>query len=117
MAVMTSLVSRSESQASAMSFQQWLQHGEALYQGALKEFHQIEAQLEELENRLVAKLTEVNQVAAILGKPATESSRRPVAQLVAPGSNGHAIEESDRSHPAPSNANNIARALTGKFGR
>src|SRR5690242_13763263 len=89
MAVMTSLVGRSEGQqAPAMGFQQWLQQGETLYQNALKEFHHIESQLEELDARLAAKLTELNQIASILGKAPIESTRRLSAQLVAAPANG-----------------------------
>ncbi len=120
MAVMTSLVGRSEGQAPAMGFQQWLQQGEALYQNALKEFHHIESQLEELDARLAAKLTELNQIASILGKAPIESTRRLSAQLVAAPANGvpAALEEPvERAQPTSSNANNIARALTGRFGR
>lgn len=101
-----------------ITIQQWLQQGEALYQNALKEFSALESQFDELEGRLLAKQAEINQIAGILGKPTVEASRR--------GTNGHAIipapviphivEDSDRSQPAPSNAN-IARALTGRFGR
>ena len=122
MAVMTSLVGRSEGQqAPAMGFQQWLQQGESLYQNALKEFHHIESQLEELDARLAAKLTELNQIASILGKAPIESTRRLSAQLVAAPANGvpAALEDqpAERAQPTPSNANNIARALTGRFGR
>jgi hypothetical protein len=102
-----------------MNLQQWLQQGEALYQGALKEFQAMESQLDDLEGRLVAKLAEVNQIASVLGKSPVDSNRRL--------NNGHAgstqvisaapIEDSERSIPTPSSANSIARALTGKFGR
>jgi seryl-tRNA synthetase len=118
MAVMTSLVSRSEGHAVSMTIQQWLQQGESLYQTAVKEFHAIEAQLQELETRLTAKLTEVNQIASLLGKSPVESARRSggemsTTQIVSSGP----IEEVERHHPSPASANNIARALTGKFGR
>lgn len=97
-----------------MSFQQWLQHGEMLYQSAMQEYHALEAQLEELERRLTAKQTELNQVAQMMSKPPVEGSRRVAAQIVTPSA-----DEADRQM-APGNGNStastqsIARALTGK---
>jgi hypothetical protein len=116
---------------SAANFQDWLKQGESLYQAALKEFHDYEAQLGELESRLVAKQAEVNQIAQMIGKPMVESSRS--AHLGTGGSSsssssagGHLATTSggveiidapsDRLPPVGSNAS-IARALTGKFGR
>ena len=96
----------------ASSFQEWLQQGEALYNSALREYHDIERQLADLEQRLVEKQNEVNQVAQIIGKPVVEGSRRLSAQLVS----AEIIEAPDRVPTTGSNAN-IARALTGKFGR
>ncbi len=101
-----------EVQPVSSSFQDWLQQGESLYSNALKEYHAIEAQLEELEGRLVAKQAEVNQIAQMIGKPAVEGNRRLSAQLLS----AQVVEETER--PQSSNANaTIARALTGKFGR
>ncbi|MDB5174790.1 MAG: hypothetical protein JWO87_3866 [Phycisphaerales bacterium] len=96
-----------------MHFQQWLQQGEALYQNALKEFHAIEAQLDDLETRLVAKQAEVNQIAQVIGKPPAEGNRRLSAQLVT----GQIIDDHERQPQPVTNNANIARALTGKFGR
>ena len=96
----------------ASSFQEWLQQGENLYNTALREYHDIERQLADLEARLVEKQNEVNQVAQIIGKPVVEGNRRLSAQLVS----AEIIEAPDRTPPTGSNAN-IARALTGKFGR
>ena len=107
---------------SAANFQDWLKQGESLYQAALKEFHDYEAQLVELESRLAAKQAEVNQIAQMIGKPAVESTRAGNAgiggQLATTTSGGVEIIDapSDRVPPAGSNAS-IARALTGKFGR
>jgi hypothetical protein len=64
------------------NFQEWLQQGDALYQNALKEYHAIEAQLDDLEGKLVAKQAEVNQIAQVIGKPPVEASRRLGTQLV-----------------------------------
>src|SRR5688500_7452265 len=95
------------------NFQEWLQQGDALYQAALKEYHEIEAQRDDLESKLVAKQAEVNQIAQVIGKPPVEGTRRLSTQLVAAAD---IIDVPDRSPSAGSNAS-IARALTGKFGR
>ena len=98
----------------ASSFQQWLQQGEELYNNALREYHDIEQQLSELEARLVEKQAEVNQIAQVIGKPLVEGGRRVHAQLV----NSEVVDvvPAERTATPGSNAN-IARALTGKFGR
>ena len=109
---------------SAANFQDWLKQGESLYQAALKEFHDYEAQLAEIETRLAAKQAEVNQIAQMIGKPAVESTRSANignlggGQLATTTAGGIDIIDapSDRVPPAGSNAS-IARALTGKFGR
>ena len=106
---------------SAANFQDWLKQGESLYQAALKEFHDVEAQLAELESRLIAKQAEVNQIAQMIGKPAVESTRSghvgSAGQLATTSGGVEIIDApTDRVPPAGSNAS-IARALTGKFGR
>ena len=103
----------------AANFNEWLQQGEALYQAALKDYHAIESQLEDLESKLVAKQAEVNQIAQVIGKAPVEGNRR------AGGGGGQIVAAevidvigggpSDRQSTS-SNAS-IARALTGKFGR
>ena len=99
----------------ASSFQEWLQQGEDLYNNALREYHDIEQHLTELEARLVEKQGEVNQIAQVIGKPLVEGSRRLSAQLVTPEV-VNVLPAPDRPALPGSNAN-IARALTGKFGR
>lgn len=69
-------------EAHPKSLQQWLAQGDALYMGLLKECQAIEAQIVELENRLVAKQAEVNQVARVIGKPPIEANHRLSAQLI-----------------------------------
>ena len=99
----------------ASAFQEWLQQGENLYNAALREFHDIEQQISELEARLAEKQSEVNQIAQVIGKPTIEGNRRLSAQLV----NAEVVDlvpAAERPHTPGSNAN-IARALTGKFGR
>lgn len=88
----------------AKSLQEWLQEGEFLYGTALKEFEELEAQLDDLEKRLNAKREEVNQIASVIGKPAVEAKRRASVQIIdsqAPGS-------------IPASRNTIAKALTGR---
>jgi hypothetical protein len=103
--------------------QSWIAQGEQLYTAALNEFRSLEAQIDDLEQKLAAKQAEVNQVAQIIGKPAVEGSRRLSAQLTPPP-----VLVDDHHHDrlpipamssAPTNSSNatIARALTGKFGR
>jgi hypothetical protein len=107
------------------NLQTWLSQGEQLYSSALNDFRALEAQLDDLEQKLAAKQAEVNQIAQIIGKPAVEGSRRLSAQLTpAP----MVVEEppermtmpmpaiSGAPQPNSSNAT-IARALTGRFGR
>ena len=87
------------------SFQDWLKEGEDLYNDALKQFQNLEGQIEELEKQLVEKKAELNQIAQVIGKPPVEGNRRLSAQIVEP----------DRQ-PA-GNANSaaaIARAITGR---
>ncbi|MDB5294210.1 MAG: hypothetical protein JWO31_193 [Phycisphaerales bacterium] len=105
------------------SLQTWLSQGEQLYAAALNDFRAIEAQLDDLEQKLAAKQAEVNQIAQVIGKPAVEGARRLSAQLSPiPGM----VEEAGRlpvpmapSGGQPTNSSNatIARALSGKFGR
>ena len=100
----------------AGNFQEWLQQGDALYQAALKEYHSIEAQLDDLESKLVAKQAEVNQIAQVIGKPPVEGNRRLSAQLVA-AADVIDVPGADRPSGGVSSNASIARALTGKFGR
>ena len=97
----------------AENFQQWLQQGDQLYQAALGDYHALEAQLNELETKLAAKQTEVNQIAQMIGKPPVESSRKQSTQLAAP----EIIDLPERGAGGVGSNANIARALTGKFGR
>jgi hypothetical protein len=78
--------------------------GETLYNEALRQFQEIEAQLEDLETRLAAKRDEVNQIAAVIGKPAVEAKRRAAVQII------------DAQGPGaiPASRNTIAKALTGR---
>lgn len=102
----------------AGNFQEWLQQGEALYQAALKEYHSIEAQLEELESKRVAKQAEVNQIAQVIGRAPVEGNRPPGTQLVAADVIDFPSERQTGGGGGAGSSNaSIARALTGKFGR
>jgi hypothetical protein len=86
------------------SLSDWLQEGESLYDAALAEYQQLEAQLDELESRLAAKRAEVNQIAQVVGKPPLENNRRLTAQLV----------DDHGPQSVPNSPATIARALTGR---
>jgi len=91
------------------SLQQWLQQGEMLYASALKEYHAMEAQLEDLERKLAAKRAEVNQIASVVGKSPVEGGRRLSAQLVT----SYAMDDGDRDRPLPG-TQPLTRALPAK---
>ena len=106
----------------AKNFKDWMGEGEELYSIALREYEQLQSQLESLQSQLSAKRDEVNQIAAVMGKsqvdndelakielPKTEPKspereRKPVVQIV------------DRESPGsiPASRNTIAQALTGR---
>ena len=86
------------------SLNDWLAEGEAIYDAALAEYQQLEAQLDELESRLAAKRAEVNQIAQVVGKPPIENSQRLTAQLV----------DDTGPQSVPNSPATIARALTGR---
>lgn len=95
----------------AKSVTDWLREGEEIYAAALKEYHDLEARLDEMERQLLAKQEEVNQLAQIIGKPPVESQRRVPAQLV----EERVVEErSVSAAAAPSSPVSIARALAGR---
>ena len=88
----------------AKSLKDWLDEGESLYAEALKELQSLEAQMEELESRVAAKREELNQIAAVVGKPPVEPSRKPAVQIV----------ETHGPGSIPASRNTIAKALTGR---
>jgi hypothetical protein len=88
----------------AKSIADWMREGEELYASGLKEFQEMEAQLQDLESKLTAKQDEVNQVAQIIGKPLVEGNRRLTAQLV----------EDHGPLSVPNSSSTIARALSGR---
>jgi hypothetical protein len=86
------------------SFRDWLSEGERLYNTALSEYQGLETQIDDLEQKLAAKKSEVNQIAHVIGKPPVEGNRRLTAQLV----------EGDSHNINMAPAGNIARALSGR---
>jgi cell division septum initiation protein DivIVA len=90
----------SEDQHVNSSLNQWLQQGEELYSTALNEYREIEAQLDELEAKLAAKQSEVNQIASVIGKPPVEGNRRLSAELVG-GQMSQAATAASRKAPTP----------------
>ena len=88
------------------SFRDWLTEGESIYSEALKEFQSLEAQIQQLEARLIEKKAEVNQIAQLIGKPPVDGARRVSAQLM----------EEDESRPNVA-VGAVTRALTGRVVR
>lgn len=88
----------------AKSIAEWIREGESLYEAALKEFEDLDAQLRLLEKQLAQKQDEVNQIAQVIGKPLVEGNRRLTAQLI------------DDHGPlsVPNSSTTIARALSGR---
>ena len=107
----------------AKTFTDWMTEGEELYSVALREYENLQSQLHAIEAQLSAKKDEVNQIAAVIGKPQVDTDndlahielpktepkndrhdRKPVVQIV------------DRESPGsiPASRNTIAQALTGR---
>jgi hypothetical protein len=89
------------------SFRDWLSEGEHLYNTAMAEFKDLEAQIDGLEQQLTAKKAEVNQIAHVIGKPPVETSRRLTAQLIETPEQGH-------GPGAAVPVGQMARALSGR---
>jgi len=117
------------------SLQDWLQEGKALYDATVAEHQEMEEQLADLQERLIAKRTEANQLARMIGKPTLggiastngNGKRRGAegpAELAVEGSatttatTEDAVEVSvvvmEPGQSAPYTLSSIARALTGK---
>jgi len=86
------------------SFKDWLAEGDSLYQQALREYQELEAQILDMEKRLAIKKDELNQIASVVGKQSPEPVRRGQVELI----DNHGIG-SVANTPAT-----IARALTGR---
>lgn len=88
----------------AKSIAEWMREGEELYLSALRDFEELETQLQDIEKRHAVKKDEVNQIARIIGKPMVEGNRRVVAELV----------DDIGSMSVSNSSSTIARALTGR---
>jgi ABC-type transporter Mla subunit MlaD len=86
------------------SLSEWLAEGEQLFAESMTEFHELESQLADLEQRLSAKHAEVNRLAQIIGKPAVEGRKVVTAQLV----------DNSTTQAIPNSPATIARALQGR---
>jgi len=90
------------------SFKEWLSEGESLYATAMSEYHSLETQIAELEQRILVKRDEINEIARVIGKEQLDTSKRLAAEVV----------ERGQPNSVPNSPNTIARALTGRaFGR
>jgi hypothetical protein len=90
------------------SIKEWLSEGEGIYDAAMREYQELEAQIIDLEQKLGLKREEVNMIAEKLGRPAIEASKRLSAEII----------ERGQQNSVPNSPNTIAKALTGRgFGR
>lgn len=111
------------------SVQDWLKEGEELFNESLAEFHELESQIAALEEKLAGKHTEVNKLAAIIGRPPVDSRKIVTAQLVPSNTNGSAASANGSAAPngmphngsdygaastIPNSPATIARALQGR---
>lgn len=71
----------------------------------MSEYRATEQQLDELEQKLLARRAELNHIAQILGKPLAESERRLSVEIIEP----------TRHQRLKSSTVPIARALVGNF--
>jgi len=97
----------------AKTIEEWLQEGAGLYDTALGEYRQLEAQIAELQQQRSAKRIEVNQLARVIGKPQVEGEPASAAAAV---DHGPAVEVIEPGSPGsvPNTRSSIARALTGQ---
>ncbi len=91
----------------------WLRDGEALHAALVKEYADLEQQIEDLEARLASKAAEANKLARILGLSPIESGRAGSGALVL-------SDEPDQDRPAAAASpavtiHSAGRSLAGKF--
>lgn len=106
------------------SINDWLAEGESLYDAALSEYHDLEAQLSDLERRLTDKVLEVNRIAAVVHKPtlaARAAAPGAPANGMPPVVTGTVVDGVANGHVAgigpgavPASPRTIAQALQGK---
>jgi len=98
--------------------------GEELYSIALREYESLQSQLEALQSQLSAKKNEVNEIAAVIGKPQVDNDESELARIDLPKPDVRAdkhdrkpvVQIVDRETPGsiPASRNTIAQALTGR---
>ena len=106
------------------SINDWLAEGEGLYDGALAEYKELEAQRSELKKRMEEKMEQVNRIAVVIGKPQIELRSRSSSSSSSSSSSGSGspisatVIDSRTSQQKPvtmmNTANTIARALQGR---
>jgi len=113
------------------SLQQWLEEGVELYNATVAEYHDLESQLSNLQERLTTKRAEVNQLAQMIGKPTLgkttlakgegrEGGTIPTTNgtVSTNGTSDSAVEVTvevvEPGRSTPYTLSSIARALTGK---
>ena len=95
------------------NFKDWMAEGEQIYGDSLAEYQGLQTQLDELEQKLIAKREEVNAIASVIGKPPVDPPRRAGHAQA----NAAAVQLVDRDvsgAPIPASRNTIAKALVGK---
>jgi hypothetical protein len=93
------------------SFKEWLGEGESIYGEAMGQYKELEQQLADIEARLADKKEEVNQIAAVIGKPPIPS-KMEAARAERMGQVQIMDRESAGSIPA--SRQTIAKVLAGK---
>lgn len=97
----------------AKSLQEWLQEGQELYDAAIAEYRRLEEQSQEIQQKLAAKRSEVNQISRMIGKPSIDESPHTHGGASAVA-NGVDVIDPNSPNSAPYTRNTIARALTGQ---
>jgi hypothetical protein len=106
----------------AKTFNDWMTEGEELYSIAIREYESLQSQLQALQTQLSAKKDEVNQIAAVIGKPAVDNDDLATIELPktepksADRDRKPLVQILDRESPGsiPASRNTIAQALTGR---
>jgi len=108
----------------AKTFHDWMTEGEELYSLARREYEDLQSQLHALEAQLSAKKDQVNQIAAVIGKPQVDNDNTDLARIELPKTESKldrhdrkpAVQIVDRETPGsiPASRNTIAQALTGR---
>jgi hypothetical protein len=96
------------------NFKDWMAEGEQIYGDTLAEYQNLQTQLEELEQKLIAKREEVNSIASVIGKPPVDPPRRAGGHAQANAAAVQLVDRDVSGAPIPASRNTIAKALVGK---